>query len=45
MNQTHRPRAEPGEGRGGPTRWLVVAALCLIVVAALAGYFIGRAPR
>jgi serine/threonine-protein kinase len=34
----------PARG-GAPMRWLVVAALCLIVVAALAGYFVGRAPR
>jgi serine/threonine protein kinase len=31
--------------RGAPMRWVVLAAVCLIVVAALAGYFIGRAPR
>jgi serine/threonine-protein kinase len=30
---------------GAPTRWLVLAAFCLIVVAALAGYFVGRGPR
>jgi len=39
------PPVDPRKGGGAPTRWLVVAALCLIVVAALAGYFIGRAPR
>ncbi len=28
-----------------PVTWIVLAAVCLIVVAALAGYFVGRAPR
>ena len=32
-------------GGGASMRWLLLAALCLIVVAALAGYFVGRAPR
>jgi serine/threonine protein kinase len=31
--------------RAAPLRWLLVAAVCLIAVAAAAGYFIGRAPR
>ena len=34
----------PPRGRA-PLRWLVLMALCLIVAAALAGYFVGRAPR
>ncbi|MGZ3438954.1 MAG: serine/threonine-protein kinase, partial [Polyangia bacterium] len=49
----HAPRklesttsATAGPARGGASlRWLLVAAVCLIVVAAAAGYFIGRAPR
>jgi hypothetical protein len=35
----------PPARRGAPLTWVVLAAVCLIVVAALAGYFIGRAPR
>jgi serine/threonine protein kinase len=32
-------------GPGAPWRWLLLAGVCLIAVAAAAGYFIGRAPR
>jgi serine/threonine protein kinase len=39
---THVVSAPSG---GASLRWLVVATLCLIAVAAAAGYFIGRAPR
>ena len=35
----------PPRAGGAPVTWLVLAAVCLIVVAALAGYFVGRAPR
>jgi serine/threonine-protein kinase len=38
--------AAASQRSGASTRWLVIAAaLFLVVVAALAGYFVGRAPR
>ncbi|HEX9103480.1 MAG TPA: serine/threonine-protein kinase [Polyangia bacterium] len=41
-----RASAPAAPKRGGvPVAWVLVAAVCLVVVAALAGYFVGRAPR
>jgi hypothetical protein len=39
------PSADGRERGGASTRWVLVIAVCLIVAAALAGYFVGRAPR
>jgi hypothetical protein len=42
---TPAPAFVPTPARTAPTTWLLIAAVCLIVLAALAGYFIGRGPR
>jgi serine/threonine-protein kinase len=39
------PAFVPPAARKAPITWLVLAAVCLVVVAALAGYFVGRGPR
>jgi hypothetical protein len=43
--QQSRAANAPAAARGAPVGWILIAALVLIVVAGLGGYFIGRGPR